>query len=68
MTDVEKREEFLRKQRLRCFEHIEKMDDEKAPVKANSERGRLKMRWKEALEKDILARGLKRSYAQNHAI
>ena len=41
------------------------MDDDKAPVKAKgfvgdgSKRGRPKQRWKEAIEKDILARGFK---------
>ena len=55
-------EEVLRKQRLRWFENIEKIDDERAPKKANifvvnrSKRGRTKKRWKETIEKDMLAR------------
>ena len=44
------------------------MDDERAPLKANSKRGRLKKRCKEAIEKDMLARGLKKINAQNHAM
>ena len=46
------------------------MDDERAPIKAKnfavdgSKRGRLK-RWKEAIEKDMLARDVKRSDAQD---
>ena len=75
MTDVEKIEEFLREQKLRWFEHTEKIDDERAPVKEKcidlingSKRGRFKKRWKEAIEKDTLARGLRRSDAQDHAV
>ena len=51
MTDVEKIEEFLREQRLRWLEHMKKIDDERAPVKAKifvvngSKRGRPKKRW-----------------------
>ena len=33
MTDVEKIEEFMRKRRLRWFEHVKRMDDERAPKK-----------------------------------
>ena len=36
MTSVEKMKQFLKKQRLRWFGLIEKMDDERAPVKAKS--------------------------------
>ena len=36
MTSVEKIEEFLRKQRLRWFGDIKKMNEERAPVKAKS--------------------------------
>ena len=69
MTVVEKIEEFSREQRLRCFQHIVKMDDESAPVKTNSKRGILKKRWKEAVEKDMLAiSGLKKGDAQDHAM
>ena len=72
MTGVEKIEKYLREQRLRWFEHMEKMDDERAPVKAKifvangSKRGRPKKRWKETIEKNISARGLKKSDAQDH--
>ena len=74
MTNLEKIEEFLKEERLRWFEHMKKIDDERAPVKAKifvingSKRGRSKKRWKETIEKDILARGLKRSDAQDHAM
>ena len=34
MTDVGKILEFLRERRLQWFGHVEKMNDEKAPVKA----------------------------------
>ena len=34
MTDVEKLEEFLREQRLRWQECMERIDKERAPVKA----------------------------------
>ena len=46
MIGMEKIEEFLRKLKLRWFEHMEKIDDERAPVKAKifvvngSKRGR----------------------------
>ena len=54
---VEKVEEFLREQRLRWFEHMEKIDYGRAPVKAKifgvngSKKGRPKKRWKETIEK-----------------
>ena len=34
MTDVKEMEEFLREQRLQQFEHMERRDDKRAPVKA----------------------------------
>ena len=74
MTGVEKIEEFFREQRLRWFEHMEKMNDERAPVMAKifeangSKRGTPKKRRKETIEKDMLARGLKRSDAQDQAM
>ena len=34
MTEVEKIEEFLGEHRLRWFGHVERIDDERAPVKA----------------------------------
>ena len=34
MTDVERLEKFLREQRLRWLEHVEKMDEERGAVKA----------------------------------
>ena len=49
------------------------MDDKRAPVKAKNfvvnglKRGRLKKRWKENTEKDMLTRDLKRSDAQDRA-
>ena len=36
MTSVEKIKKFFREHRLRWFGHIEKMDNEKAPVNAKS--------------------------------
>ena len=33
-TVVEKIEKFMREQKLRWFGHIERMDDERAPIKA----------------------------------
>ena len=69
MTGVEKMEVFFREQRLRWFRRFEKMDDERASVKADnfvvngSKRGRPKKRRKETIEKNMLARGLKRSSA-----
>ena len=36
MTGVEKIEEFLREQRLRWLEHMENIDDERAPLKTKS--------------------------------
>ena len=54
MTGVEKVEEFI-ELRLRWFEHIERMDDEKAPVKAKNyvldglKRVKPEKRWKEAI-------------------
>ena len=44
------------------------MDDERASVKANSKRGTMKKRWKKTIEKDMLARGLKRSDGQDHTM
>ena len=34
ITGVKKIEEFQRKQRLRWFEHVKRMDDERDPMKA----------------------------------
>ena len=33
MTGVENIDKFFKQQRLRWFEHVERMDDEKAPAK-----------------------------------
>ena len=52
---------------------MEKTDDERAPVNAKifvvngSKRGRPKKKWKEIVEKDVLAKGLKSSDAHNYA-
>ena len=56
---------------MRWFGHVERMDDEKAPVKAKSlflkvqKKGRPNKRWKEVVQKDMLVRGLKRTDAQD---
>ena len=74
MTSVEKIEKFMREQRLRWFDHFEKIDAERAPVKAElfavngSKRGRPKKRLKETIEKNMLARGLKKSDGQDRAM
>ena len=71
MTAVEKIEEFIRGQRLRWLGHVERMDIERGPVKAQhlkidgSKKGRPKKRRKEVLERDMTIRGLKRSDAQD---
>ena len=60
MTGVEKKEEFMKEQRLRWFGHVKKMDDERTPVKAQdfivdgSKKGRPKNRWKVVVEKNML--------------
>ena len=57
MTAVEKIQEFLREQRLRWFGHVERMDDERAPVTVENfvvdglEKSRPKKRLKETIEK-----------------
>ena len=66
MEDVQKIEEFLRKQKLQWFRLIKKIEKEKTPVKAKSfevdgsKRGRLKKRLKKAVEKFLLVRGSKK--------
>ena len=67
MTGVEKIEEFLRSQRLRWFGHLERMSEERAPVKAmkftvdGRKKGRPKKRWQEVVEQDMKIRGLERA-------
>ena len=71
MMGVERLEEFLREQWLRWLGHVERMDEEKGPVKAlhlevdGTKKGRPKKRWKKALECDMIARGLQRLDAQD---
>ena len=66
MRSVEKIEEFLEEQRLQWFGHIEKMDNERAPVNGKSfvvnglKRGKLKKRWQENIEKNMLVRDLEK--------
>ena len=65
-------EEFLREKRLRWLGHVEKMDEERGPVKAlllevdRTKNGGLKKRWEKVLECDMTARGLQRLDAQDH--
>ena len=63
MTGVVRLEEFLREKRLRWLEHVERMDEERGPVKAlllevDGTKRKPKKRWKEVLEFDMTARGL----------
>ena len=66
MTDVERLEEFLREQRLRWLGHVERMNEERGPVKAlhfevcGTNKGKPKKRWNEVLESDLIARGLQK--------
>ena len=70
-TGVEKIKKFLRKKRLRWFGHVERMGNERAPVKAknfvveDSKNGQPKKRWKKVVEKHMLMRGLIRTDAQD---
>ena len=71
MTGVVRLEEFLREKRLRWLRHVERMDEERGPVKAlllevnGTKKGRPKKRWKEVVECDMTARGLQRLDAQD---
>ena len=71
MTGVVRLEEFLREKKLRWLGHVERMNEERGPVKAlflevdGTKKGRPKKRWKEALECDMTARGLQRLDAQD---
>ena len=72
MTGVVRLEEFLREKRLQWLGHVEKMDEERDPVKAlllevadGTKKGRPKKRWKEVLECGMTARGLQRLDAQD---
>ena len=55
----------------RWLGHVERMDEERGPVKAlllevdGTKKGRLKKRWKEVLICDMTARGLQRLDAQD---
>ena len=71
MTGVVRLEEFLREKRLRWLGHVERMDEERGPVKTlllevdGTKKGKPKKRWKEVLECDKTARGLQRLDAQD---
>ena len=71
MMGVVRLEEFLREKRLRWFRHVERMDEERDPVKAlllevdGTKKERPKKRWKEVLERDMTAGGLQRLDAQD---
>ena len=67
------KEKFLREQKLRWFRHAKKMNEERAPVNVKyfvleSRKDRPKKGWKEVQEKDMLARGLKRTDAQDRSL
>ena len=70
-TGVVRLEEFLREKRLRWLGHVERMDEERGPVKAlllvvdGTKKGRPKKRWKKVLECGMTARGLQRLDAQD---
>ena len=76
MTIVEKIEGFLSEQRLQRFGRKEKMDDQRSSVKAKSfvvngsKRSRFKKRFKLGYrkKKEFLAKGLKRSDAQDRTV
>ena len=71
MTGVVILEEFRREKRLRWLGHVERMDEERGPLKAlllevdGTKKGRPKKRWKEVLKCDMTARGLQRLDAQD---
>ena len=71
MTGVERFEEFLREQTLRWLGHVERMDEERVPVKAlhlevnGTKTGRPKRRWKEVLKCAMIDRALQRLDAQD---
>ena len=71
MTGVVRLEEFLGEKRLRWLGHVERMDEERGPVKAlllvvdGTKKGRQKKRSKEVLERDMSARGLQWLDAQD---
>ena len=70
-TGLVRLEEFLREKRLRWLGHVDRMDEERGPVKTlllevdGTKKGRPKKRWKEVLECDMTARGLQRLDAQD---
>ena len=59
MTSVKKVKNFSRDQSLRWFGHMERIDVERAPVKAKKlvddglKKGRSKKKWKNVREKDL---------------
>ena len=71
MTSIVRLEEFLIEKRLRWLGHVERMDEERDPVKVlllkvdGTKKGRPKKRWREVLECDMTARGLQRLDAQD---
>ena len=71
VTGVVRLEEFLREKRWRWLGHVERMDEERDPVKTlllevdGTKKRRPKKRWKEVLECDMTARGLQRLDAQD---
>ena len=62
---VKKINDFLKEQRLRWFRYIKRMNDERTLIKSKifvgdgQKNARPKKRWKEVIDKDMLASGLK---------
>ena len=71
MMEAEGIEESFKEQRSHWLGYMERMDNERGPVKAlhldvdGSKKDRPKKRWKEVVEKDMVDRGLQMKDAQD---